>query len=190
MNRYLLSLAFVLIAVGVVFAQGVTTSSISGLIKDQGGEPLPGATILALHTPSGTQYGTSSRADGSFTIPNTRVGGPYTITTTFVGYNEDKRENVFLSLGQTHNLRIQLSETAVELEDVEIVASREDVFNSERTGASTNISRYQLPPTRESQLQERITDTIPSLLTVLLTTMFSVCRRLGQMADKRTASAL
>ena len=144
MNRNLLCLVFILIAIGVAYSQGVTTSSISGLIKDQNGEPLPGATVLALHTPSGTQYGTSSRTDGTFTIPNTRVGGPYTITTTFVGYNEDKRENIFLSLGQTYNLRIELSEASVELEDVEIVASREDVFNSERTGASTNISQAQI----------------------------------------------
>ncbi len=143
MNRILL-LAFVLLVSGTAFAQGVTTASISGVIKDQNGEPLPGATIIARHTPSGTEYGTSSRTDGSFTILNARVGGPYTITTTFVGYTEDKKENIFLSLGQTHNIRIQLSETAVELADVEVTASRDDVFNSERTGASTNISQQQI----------------------------------------------
>jgi outer membrane receptor for ferrienterochelin and colicin len=144
MSRGLLFFALLcLVTVGAV-GQGVTTSSISGIIRDHSGQPLPGATILALHTPSGTQYGTSSRVDGTFTIPNTRVGGPYTITTTFVGYNEDKRENIFLSLGQTHNLRVQLSESATELEDIEITASKEDVFNSERTGASTNISQEQI----------------------------------------------
>jgi hypothetical protein len=144
MNRSLLLFLFVLMISGAALAQGVTTASISGSITDQNGEPLPGATVIALHTSSGTQYGTSTRTDGTFTIPNARVGGPYTITTTFVGYSEDKRENVYLSLGQTYNLRIQLSESAVELEDVEITARRDDVFNSERTGASTNISTQQI----------------------------------------------
>jgi outer membrane receptor for ferrienterochelin and colicin len=144
MIKVLLFFAFLCLTAGRIHGQGVTTSSINGIIRDQNGQPLPGATIIALHTPSGTQYGTSSRNDGTFTIPNARVGGPYTITTTFVGYTEDKKENVFLSLGQTHNLRVQLSESSIELEDIEITASKEDVFNSERTGASTNISQEQI----------------------------------------------
>ena len=143
MNKLLLLTIFLMSTVAS-WAQGVTTSSISGVVKDQKGEPLPGATIIAVHTASGTQYGTSSRVDGGFTIPNARVGGPYTITTTFVGYHDDKREDIYLSLGQTYNLKIQLSEAAVELESVVVTASAGDVFNSERTGASTNISQNQI----------------------------------------------
>ena len=143
MNKFLLLTIFLMSTVAS-WAQGVTTSSISGVVKDQKDEPLPGATIIAVHTASGTQYGTSSRVDGGFTIPNARVGGPYTISTTFVGYHEDKRENIYLSLGQTYNLKIQLSEEAVELESVVVTASAGDVFNSERTGASTNISQNQI----------------------------------------------
>lgn len=144
MNRVLLLVVLLLSLCGTVFGQGVTTASISGVIRDDQGTPLPGATVIARHEPSGTEYGTSTRVDGSFTIPNARVGGPYTITTTFVGYSVDKKDNVFLSLGQTYNLRIQLSETSVELEDIEVTANRDDVFNSERTGASTNISGSQI----------------------------------------------
>src|SRR5690606_5695049 len=95
-------------------------------------------------TPSGSEYGTSSRPDGRFTIPNARVGGPYTITITFVGYNEVKKENVYLNLGQTTDLKLTLVESSVELEGVEISASGSDVFNPERTGASTNISTEQI----------------------------------------------
>ncbi len=143
MNRLLLLTIFLMSTVASL-AQGVTTSSINGVVKDQKGEPLPGATIIAVHTASGTQYGTSSRVDGGFTIPNARVGGPYTITTSFVGYHDDKRENIYLSLGQTYNLKIQLSEATVELESVVVTFSGGDVFNSERTGASTNISQNQI----------------------------------------------
>ena len=75
MNRILLFIAFVLLTSGATWAQGVTTASISGIVKDDKGEGLPLATVIAVHIPSGTQYGTSTRTDGSFTIPNARVGG-------------------------------------------------------------------------------------------------------------------
>lgn len=127
-----------------VFSQGVTTATLSGIVTDQEGSSLPGANVIAIHTPSGSEYGTSSRPDGRFTIPNARVGGPYTITITFVGYNEVKKENVYLNLGQTTDLKLTLVESSVELEGVEISASGSDVFNPERTGASTNISTEQI----------------------------------------------
>ena len=86
------------------FAQGVTSANIAGLITDDKGEPLIGATVVAVHEPSGSQYGTSTREDGRFTIPNVRIGGPYTITVNYVGYKnyEEKRHNPFI--GQTPSI--------------------------------------------------------------------------------------
>ena len=62
------------------FAQGVTTSAIDGVVKDDQGGVLPGASVVAIHVPSGTRYETVTQTDGRFTIPGMRVGGPYTIT--------------------------------------------------------------------------------------------------------------
>ena len=70
-----------------IFSQGVTTASMYGLVQDSEGNPLPGANVIAEHTPSGTQYGASTRDNGIFNLPNLRVGGPYTITVSFVGFN-------------------------------------------------------------------------------------------------------
>jgi hypothetical protein len=64
----------------------VTTSSIAGIISDGSGNGLPGATVSAVHLPTGTQYGVSTRAEGQFTLPNLRVGGPYRIVISYVGY--------------------------------------------------------------------------------------------------------
>ena len=61
-------------------AQGVTTGSLAGLVKDAQEKPVAGATVLALHVPSGTTYETTTRPDGRYSILNMRVGGPYSVT--------------------------------------------------------------------------------------------------------------
>jgi hypothetical protein len=122
----------------------VTTSSMTGRIVDENNEALLGATIVAIHTPSGTRYGTVTNEDGRFTLPAMRIGGPYQVTISYVGYQELIRENVFLSLGTAATLDIALQSEAVALEGVEVIATRNDVFSSDRTGAATNITSQQL----------------------------------------------
>ena len=85
------------------FSQGVTTASISGKVVDQNGEGLPGATVIARHEPSGTDYGTATRPDGRYNLPNVRIGGPYTIVATYIGYESQKVENVNLLLFEIRN---------------------------------------------------------------------------------------
>ncbi|MES2733429.1 MAG: TonB-dependent receptor [Bacteroidota bacterium] len=126
------------------FSQGVTTAAMSGIVTDEKAEGIPGANIIAIHTPSGTQYGTVTRADGRFTMPGMRVGGPYTVTSSFVGFGEQKQEGIFLDLGQSFTINFNLKDANVQLSEVQITADRNAVISSERTGASTNISREKL----------------------------------------------
>ena len=81
--------------------QGVTTSAIKGLVLDAKGQPLPGATVLATHLPTGTKYGVGTRDNGQFDLLNLRVGGPYEIRISFVGYETFVENNVQLVLGKT-----------------------------------------------------------------------------------------
>jgi len=120
-------------------AQGVTTASMRGFVTDANGEPLPGANVVAVHEPSGTTYGTSTRQGGLYTLRNLRVGGPYTVTVTFVGYEEKRREGLELSLGETRQADFQLAESATQLDEVEVTAEDDDVLSSERTGAATSV---------------------------------------------------
>ncbi len=122
----------------------VTTSSMVGLITDENKEPLIGATVIAVHQPSGTRYGTVTNLDGRFGIPNMRIGGPYQVTVSYVGFNEQVRDNIFLSLGVAANVNVALQSSAIELSGVEVVALRNDVFSSDRTGAATNVTSQQL----------------------------------------------
>ncbi|MEL6916751.1 MAG: carboxypeptidase regulatory-like domain-containing protein, partial [Bacteroidota bacterium] len=124
----------------MTFAQGVTTSSMGGKVTDNTGEPLPGASVVAVHTPSGTKYGAATDFDGFYRISGMRTGGPYTVTISYVGFNDDTKNGVFLSLGQTARISSQLSESATALDEVVITATSNGVFSSNKTGASTNIS--------------------------------------------------
>ena len=140
----------------IALAQGATTAALNGTVKDQTGTALPGATVIAIHTPTNTQYVASTNVDGYYNIQNMRVGGPYTVTTSYIGYQEQRVEGVNLPLGQTARVDFSLSESTRQLGEVEIVGERNDIFNQDRTGAATNVSREQLErlPTLSRSLQD------------------------------------
>ncbi|MFK5891560.1 MAG: carboxypeptidase regulatory-like domain-containing protein [Flavobacteriaceae bacterium] len=126
------------------FAQ-VTTASVRGTVTDELGEALPGASIVAVHVPSGTKYGTVTQFNGSFNIPNMRIGGPYTITVTYVGFKGQTDNGINLQIGEKLKLNYSLKEEASKLQEVVINASGKNaVINSGRTGLSTNISSKQI----------------------------------------------
>ena len=84
MKKTILSLIFAAFTM-VGFGQ-ITTSTISGVVKNEKNEALVGATIHAVHQPTGTEYKTTTNKSGVYVLPAVRVGGPYTIVTSFVGY--------------------------------------------------------------------------------------------------------
>jgi hypothetical protein len=135
------ALMVVLFSSQLIYAQGVTTSAMGGLVVDQNGNPLPGANIIAVHVPSGTQYGTSSRENGRFNIMGLRVGGPYKVTVSFVGYESQVRDNIYLNLGLTTDLNFTMRDVSVGLGEVTVTGQRDAIFSSERTGASTSIGK-------------------------------------------------
>jgi hypothetical protein len=137
-------LLMVVISCSTLYSQGVTTSAINGTVVDDEGSPLPSATIIAVHQPSGTQYGTTTRADGKFNLLGLRVGGPYEITVSYVGYSKQTLQNINLELGQNLRLDFNLQSTAVELSDITVTSERNPVLSSGRTGAFTNVSREQI----------------------------------------------
>jgi len=137
-----LTVALLLVTSLSVSAQGVTTASIFGKLTDQTtGEALIGATVQAVHTPSGSTYGNVTDVDGFFRIPGMRVGGPYIITTTYVGYQPIVQDGVYLQLGQAFQFTKKMGTGAVELTGIEVVSSRSDIFNGNATGQETNVGQ-------------------------------------------------
>ncbi len=123
-----------------VFAQGVTSGSIAGIVKDAQGLAIPGASITAVHEPSGTTYEGFAQADGRFSIQGMRVGGPYAVTATLSGFQPQTVKNVFLSLGVAADVSLTLGTVAL-TEEVTVSGKADPIFSSERTGAGTAVSR-------------------------------------------------
>ncbi|MFS4415864.1 TonB-dependent receptor [Maribacter sp. 2307ULW6-5] len=114
-----------------------------GSVLDDSGESLFGANVVATHTPSGTVYGAISNEDGRFYLPNIRVGGPYTVKVTYIGFQDRTYEGITLGLGQSYNLKVVLSE-GLELEEVVVTSQRGNLIDPDRTGASVNLSREKI----------------------------------------------
>ena len=141
--------------VGRADAQGVTTGAIGGVVKDDQNAVIPGATILAVHQPSGSTYEAVTQADGRFVIPGMRVGGPYTITASLPGFTSEVKNNISVSLGVTQDIAFGLKVANV-AETITVIGQSDPVFSSGRTGAATAVMREDLAalPT----ISGRITD--------------------------------
>lgn len=137
MKKLLLASFLALVNAPVLFAQ-ITTSSITGLVSDSKGEAVPGANVVAIHTPSGTSYGTTTLTDGRYHLNGMRVGGPYTVKISFLGYKEQVIDNIFLNLNVATDINAKLVDEASQLQEVVVTSSRSDIFSSDRTGAAAS----------------------------------------------------
>ena len=124
-------------------AQGVTTASMTGVVKDAQAAVIPGASITAVHEPSGTTYEAVTQADGRFSIQGMRVGGPYKVTASLPGFTTEVKNNIVLTLGVAQDLEFALKIAAV-AETVTVVAHSDPVFSSTHTGAATAVLRDEL----------------------------------------------
>ena len=125
-------------------AQGVTTAAIDGFVTQETGQPIAEANIVAVHLPSGTQYRAVARSGGAYTIANMRVGGPYRVTASYIGFEPKTQDSVFLSLGQTNRVDLALKPQAVQLQEIAVTGEEDKVLNPDRTGAATFISPQQV----------------------------------------------
>ena len=145
LKRILFSLAIVFIATTYSKAQ-VTTSGITGNVIDSATkEALVGASITATHSPSGTRYTAISSRNGEFTIHDMRVGGPYIVVVSFVGFESVTFDDVMLKLAEPFLLEVTLNKKTGTLENVIVSTSRRNpILNSSRTGAMTHLGAREI----------------------------------------------
>ncbi|MCE1188594.1 MAG: carboxypeptidase regulatory-like domain-containing protein [Ignavibacteria bacterium] len=137
-----LLLACMLLSSGITLAQGTATSaSIIGQVLDKDNSTLPGATVVAVHKPSGTVFGTTTRLDGRYTLQNLKVGGPYEITYSYVGYNKNVHTIDYLKLSQVFTLNVILTPVSMQMGALTVTGEKSNVLNSGKTGAATDVGK-------------------------------------------------
>jgi hypothetical protein len=143
MKKTILSLLLSLV-VGFTGVAQITTSTISGIVKSEKGEILPGATVQVVHVPTGTKYGASTNQSGRYVVPAVRVGGPYKVSVSFIGFKPSEQSDINTQLGTATNVDVVLLETNTSLKEVVVTTGRSDIISRERTGASQQFTRRDL----------------------------------------------
>ncbi|MBB1537703.1 MAG: carboxypeptidase-like regulatory domain-containing protein, partial [Prevotella sp.] len=134
MQKRLLFLVSLLLWLTTTMMAQVTTSSMSGKVVLQGtNDEIIGATVQAVHEPSGTRYATVTNTNGRFNIQGMRVGGPYTVTVSYVGHQTKVFKAIKLQLGEIYNLEVWLSEDAQQLGEI-VISAQASKFAAEKTG--------------------------------------------------------
>lgn len=121
----------------------VTTATLSGKVSSNDNKPLAAATVKIVFANAGINKTTSTQSDGSFVVPNLRVGGPYKVTVSYAGYTEKTEDDITLDLGQNTAINFTLESNAGNLAAVTVTGTSK-IFDNQRTGASTNISSRML----------------------------------------------
>ena len=144
MQKRLFFLVAMLLTISLGAMAQITTSSMAGKVTFEGSdEAIIGATIQAVHEPSGTRYATVSNTSGRFSIQGMRTGGPYAVTVSYIGYQTKTLKGITLQLGETYNLDVWLSDNTTAISEV-LITGKASKFAAEKTGASTNITAAQI----------------------------------------------
>ena len=145
MQKRLFFLVALLLTLSLTAMAQITTSSMAGKVTldNENGEEVIGATVIAVHEPSGTRYTAVTNTTGRFSINGMRTGGPYEVTVSYIGFQPKTIKGITLQLAETYNLAVWLSEDANELAEV-VVSGKASKFAAEKTGAATNITSAQI----------------------------------------------
>ena len=145
MQKRLLFLVALMLTFSLTLMAQITTSSMAGKVTldNANGEEVIGATVVAVHEPSGTRYTAVTNTSGRFSINGMRTGGPYAVTISYIGFQPKTVKGVNLQLAETYNLNVFLTEDATELAEV-VVSGKASKFAAEKTGAATNINSAQI----------------------------------------------
>ncbi|MFW6353142.1 MAG: TonB-dependent receptor [Verrucomicrobiota bacterium] len=142
-----LLLATALTLVSPAFGQGITSASLSGRISDIDGQRLAGASVVAIHQPSGTRFESTTGPDGRYLLSNLRTGGPYTVVASADGFQPVAQDQVFTSLSRTREVDLRFTESSeeiIELEAFVVTGSGLGALDSTAMGISTNVDEVTL----------------------------------------------
>ena len=128
MNKLLLLAASLLLAATAAFGQSQGT--FQGVVSDDSGAVIPGATVSVLNTDTGIERSTATNEVGFYQVPGLDPG-PYQLTAISEGFSTQERTNLRLETAQTQRLDFAMSVgTLTEVVEVSAVAQ---LLQSEKT---------------------------------------------------------
>jgi hypothetical protein len=116
-----------------------TLASITGRVADQSGEPATGAFVSVTNESTGFSTAAVANENGDYLVKQLPLGGPYTITVSYIGYGEQKKSGYSLNRGDVLRVNFVMQEDVVMINAVEVVANslRNTVPN---IGATTSVT--------------------------------------------------
>ena len=117
-----------------VFSDVDTTSGMRGTVN------VSGATVVAVHTPTGITKTTTTGSSGNFSLSFLPIGGPYSVKVTAPGYNSESIDGLFLNLGDPLSFGVTLTSTSA-ADEIIVTAKPVEAF---KMGTSTVLTRTQM----------------------------------------------
>jgi hypothetical protein len=128
------------LAVSSAFAQGTTTSAITGTVTDPGGGVIPGATVNVTGE-AGVKVDVVTNAEGQFSVP-ALTPGTYKVTVTLQGFKTAIVENVRVIAGNPTNVAVKME--VGRLEENVTVKSSSELVNTQTATVSSTLNADQL----------------------------------------------
>lgn len=125
-----------------VQSQG-TDAAIGGQVFDETNLPLPGATVMVKNESTGFQTGTVTNLKGEYKIMQLPLGGPYTVTVSFVGYAKQVKTGYKLNQGNVLQIGFNMAEETSEISEV-VVSGSLQKNQVARLGSSTAVGEDEL----------------------------------------------
>lgn len=155
-TRLLGALLFALALALPLHAQ-VTTSGITGVVRNSEGRSVPGAAVKAVHQPTNAQFSATSNAEGRFYFRSLPVGGPYSITVTAANFGTETTTGVTTQLGTDIDVNFSLTSGVTTMEKF-VVSGERSTLDSNAQGAGTFLTseRLDAKPTTQRSLADVI----------------------------------
>ncbi|RLC52044.1 MAG: hypothetical protein DRZ79_01805 [Candidatus Cloacimonadota bacterium] len=115
-----------------------TTGKLAGKVKDEKGDPVPYANVVIMKGET-IITGTQTKENGQYMIINIPPG-VYDVKCSQVGFKGKKITGVHINLDETTVLNISITSTLMEIQGVDVVASRVEMVSKTKTSSGKTVT--------------------------------------------------
>ena len=134
-----LSILFLISIIPILSYAQSTDASISGQIKDNKGQALPGVTVSIQNASNGFRSTNVTNAEGRYAFRQLPLGRQYSITVSFIGFTAQVKNDLSINQGDRISVDFVMTELTTTLSEV-VVKSNALSSRNDRLGGSTSIN--------------------------------------------------